>query len=176
MSNRLRCTAGAQLARKLTRRLAGRVQTLEARVDALKDVHTKLLKITKVHESESVSAAYQGLLGWVRADRQYDYPSDLTENLTEAGAQAASAWNSFAAKNLKASGLLQALADIVASGDHGAQVARSCGAQDSASRDRARRADRRGRAWCGRQALYRPWTPTAPRWTRSVTHASRRTT
>ncbi|KAL7419502.1 BAR domain-containing protein [Cryptotrichosporon argae] len=57
---------------------------LEARVDALKDVHQKLLKITKVHETES-----------------YDYPSDLAESVQDVGAQAASAWASFANKNLK---------------------------------------------------------------------------
>ncbi|KAK8865921.1 hypothetical protein IAR55_001069 [Kwoniella newhampshirensis] len=57
---------------------------LEARVDALKDVHQKLLKITKVHERES-----------------YDYPSDVTEGLSEVGHQAASAWSAFANKNLK---------------------------------------------------------------------------
>jgi hypothetical protein len=37
----------------------------------------------------------------VLADNQYDYPSDLAENLTEAGAAAQAAWTSFANKNLK---------------------------------------------------------------------------
>lgn len=36
-------------------RLPAEYKTLEARVDALKDVHQKLLKITKVYETESVS-------------------------------------------------------------------------------------------------------------------------
>lgn len=57
---------------------------LEARVDALREVHQKLLKITKVHETES-----------------YDYPNDVAESVNEMGAQAASAWASFANKNLK---------------------------------------------------------------------------
>ncbi|WWD17892.1 hypothetical protein CI109_102337 [Kwoniella shandongensis] len=64
--------------------LPAEYKQLEARVDALKDVHQKLLKITKVHERES-----------------YDYPSDITEGLSEVGHQAASAWSAFANKNLK---------------------------------------------------------------------------
>ncbi|GMK58665.1 hypothetical protein CspeluHIS016_0601070 [Cutaneotrichosporon spelunceum] len=64
--------------------LPAEYKALESRVDALKDVHQKLLKITKVYENEA-----------------YDYPSDLAENLTEVGHQAQAAWASFAAKNLK---------------------------------------------------------------------------
>ncbi|RSH77064.1 uncharacterized protein EHS24_003689 [Apiotrichum porosum] len=64
--------------------LPAEYKTLEARVDALKDVHQKLLKITKVYETES-----------------YDYPSDIAENLTEVGHQAQAAWSTFANKNLK---------------------------------------------------------------------------
>jgi hypothetical protein len=36
-------------------RLPAEYKQLESRVDALRDVHQKLLKITKVHETESVS-------------------------------------------------------------------------------------------------------------------------
>ncbi|BEI83848.1 hypothetical protein CcaverHIS002_0404520 [Cutaneotrichosporon cavernicola] len=68
--------------------LPAEYKALESRVDALKDVHQKLLKITKVYETES-----------------YDYPSDLAENLSEVGHQAQAAWASFAAKNLKNSPL-----------------------------------------------------------------------
>lgn len=32
---------------------------------------------------------------------KYDYPSDVTEGISEVGHQAASAWNTFANKNLK---------------------------------------------------------------------------
>ncbi|OWZ54172.1 cytoplasmic protein [Cryptococcus neoformans c45] len=64
--------------------LPAEYRQLEARVDALRDVHNKMLKITKVHERES-----------------YDYPSDVTEGISEVGHQAASAWNTFANKNLK---------------------------------------------------------------------------
>lgn len=32
---------------------------------------------------------------------QYDYPSDVTESVGEMGQQAASAWSTFANKNLK---------------------------------------------------------------------------
>ncbi|WWC86243.1 uncharacterized protein L201_001116 [Kwoniella dendrophila CBS 6074] len=64
--------------------LPAEYKALEARVDALKDVHQKLLRITKVHERES-----------------YDYPSDVAESLNEVGHQAASAWSVFANKNLK---------------------------------------------------------------------------
>ncbi|KLT43590.1 hypothetical protein CC85DRAFT_307504 [Cutaneotrichosporon oleaginosum] len=64
--------------------LPAEYKALEARVDALKDVHQKLLKITKVYETEA-----------------YDYPSDLAENLSEVGHQAQAAWASFASKNLK---------------------------------------------------------------------------
>ncbi|OCF33346.1 cytoplasmic protein [Kwoniella heveanensis CBS 569] len=64
--------------------LPAEYKQLEARVDALKDVHQKLLKITKVHERET-----------------YDYPSDIAESVTEVGHQAASAWSIFANKNLK---------------------------------------------------------------------------
>ena len=35
-------------------RLPTEYKQLESRVDALRDVHTKLLKVTKVHETESV--------------------------------------------------------------------------------------------------------------------------
>ncbi|BEJ14668.1 hypothetical protein CspHIS471_0404350 [Cutaneotrichosporon sp. HIS471] len=68
--------------------LPAEYKALESRVDALKDVHQKLLKITKVYETEA-----------------YDYPSDLAENLSEVGHQAQAAWASFAAKNLKNSPL-----------------------------------------------------------------------
>ncbi|KIR67766.1 cytoplasmic protein [Cryptococcus bacillisporus CA1873] len=64
--------------------LPAEYKQLEARVDALRDVHNKMLKITKVHERES-----------------YDYPSDITEGISEVGHQAASAWSTFANKNLK---------------------------------------------------------------------------
>ncbi|WRT64137.1 uncharacterized protein IL334_001066 [Kwoniella shivajii] len=64
--------------------LPAEYKALESRVDALKDVHQKLLRITKVHEKES-----------------YDYPSEITESLNEVGHQAASAWSVFANKNLK---------------------------------------------------------------------------
>lgn len=36
-------------------RLPAEYRQLEARVDALRDVHQRLLKVTKVHETESVS-------------------------------------------------------------------------------------------------------------------------
>lgn len=39
----------------LSRRLPAEYRQLEARVDALQGVHQKLLKVSKVHESESVS-------------------------------------------------------------------------------------------------------------------------
>lgn len=39
-------------------RLPAEYKQLEARVDALRDVHLKLLKITKVHETESVSLSW----------------------------------------------------------------------------------------------------------------------
>ncbi|WVQ70926.1 hypothetical protein IAR50_000451 [Cryptococcus sp. DSM 104548] len=68
--------------------LPAEYKQLEARVDALKEVHQKLLKITKVHERES-----------------YDYPADVTEGLSEVGQQAASAWSTFANKNLKGTNL-----------------------------------------------------------------------
>ncbi|ORY32297.1 BAR domain-containing family protein [Naematelia encephala] len=64
--------------------LPAEYKQLEARVDALKDVHTKLLKITKVHETES-----------------YDYPSDIAESVSDISTQAASVWSTFANKNLK---------------------------------------------------------------------------
>ncbi|KAK1926821.1 putative cytoplasm protein [Papiliotrema laurentii] len=64
--------------------LPAEYKALEARVDALRDVHQKLLKITKVHETES-----------------YDYPSDIAESVTDLSHQATSAWSSFANKNLK---------------------------------------------------------------------------
>ncbi|KAI9635300.1 putative cytoplasm protein [Dioszegia hungarica] len=57
---------------------------LESRVDALKDVHQRLLKVTKVHETES-----------------YDYPNDVAESVNDLSHQAASAWATFANKNLK---------------------------------------------------------------------------
>nr|ODN93104.1 cytoplasmic protein [Cryptococcus depauperatus CBS 7841] len=65
--------------------LPAEYRQLEARVDALRDVHNKLLKITKL---------------W-----QYDYPADVTEGLSEVGHQAASAWSAFANKNLKGTNL-----------------------------------------------------------------------
>ncbi|TYJ51856.1 hypothetical protein B9479_007548 [Cryptococcus floricola] len=68
--------------------LPAEYRQLEARVDALKEVHQKLLRITKVHERES-----------------YDYPADVTEGLSEVGQQAASAWSTFANKNLKGTNL-----------------------------------------------------------------------
>lgn len=64
--------------------LPAEYKALEARVDALKDVHQKLLKITKVHETEA-----------------YDYPNDVVESVNEMSQQAAGAWASFANKNLK---------------------------------------------------------------------------
>lgn len=39
----------------LTNRLPAEYKQLEARVDALQGVHQKLLKVSKVHETESVS-------------------------------------------------------------------------------------------------------------------------
>ncbi|KAL1410573.1 BAR domain-containing protein [Vanrija albida] len=72
--------------------LPAEYKQLEARVDALRDVHVKLLKITKVYETES-----------------YDYPSDVTENLSEYGQQAQAAWSSFANKNLKNTALAGAV-------------------------------------------------------------------
>ncbi|CAD6565670.1 MAG: hypothetical protein TREMPRED_001632 [Tremellales sp. Tagirdzhanova-0007] len=65
-------------------RLPAEYKQLEARVDALKDTHQRILKITKVHETES-----------------YDYPTDITESVSDVGQQAASAWSTFANKNLK---------------------------------------------------------------------------
>jgi hypothetical protein len=83
-------------------RLPVEYKQLEARVDALRDVHTRLLKITKVHETESVSRLLRMPLpesAYARA--QYDYPVDITESVGEIGQQATSAWSSFANKNLK---------------------------------------------------------------------------
>ncbi|EIW72601.1 cytoplasmic protein [Tremella mesenterica] len=68
--------------------LPAEYKQLESRVDALRDVHTKFLKVTKVYETES-----------------YDYPSDITESVQDMGSQAASVWATFASKNLKNSNL-----------------------------------------------------------------------
>ncbi|ORX35932.1 BAR domain-containing family protein [Kockovaella imperatae] len=64
--------------------LPAEYKQLEARVDGLRELHQKILKIAKVHETES-----------------YDYPSDIAESVQDMGQQAASAWSSFANKNLK---------------------------------------------------------------------------
>lgn len=90
---------------ELINRLPAEYKALEARVDGLREVHQSLLKITKVHETETVS--YLALFRFIRtdgrADNQYDYPTDVAENVNEMSAQAASAWASFANKNLKVS-------------------------------------------------------------------------
>ncbi|KAF8166565.1 BAR domain-containing family protein [Mycena galopus ATCC 62051] len=57
---------------------------LEARVDALRQAHLTLLKITKVYESEA-----------------YDYPSQIQESLAELSASVSTNITSFAAANLK---------------------------------------------------------------------------
>ncbi|KAJ7249552.1 BAR domain-containing family protein [Mycena haematopus] len=57
---------------------------LEARVDALRQAHLNLLKITKVYESEA-----------------YDYPSQIQESLAELSASVGHNITSFAAANLK---------------------------------------------------------------------------
>lgn len=137
-------------------RLPAEYKQLEARVDALRDVHVKLLKITKVYETESVSTGpplwqarrnvgraaefaslgrhvphalagrtyHRGLcsirlhrlpacaalrVAQLTTDAQYDYPSDVTENLSEYGQQAQAAWSSFANKNLKNTALAGAV-------------------------------------------------------------------
>lgn len=45
-------------------RLPIEYKQLEARVDALKDVHQKMLKITKVYETETVSGSGPANLDW----------------------------------------------------------------------------------------------------------------
>ncbi|KAL7411817.1 BAR domain-containing family protein [Mrakia frigida] len=57
---------------------------LEARVDALKNVHQAMLKITGVYTTES-----------------YDYPTQITESVAELGGQLSYGINAFAQKNLK---------------------------------------------------------------------------
>ncbi|KAJ7233026.1 BAR domain-containing family protein [Mycena rebaudengoi] len=57
---------------------------LEARVDALKQAHLTLLKITKVYESEA-----------------YDYPTQIQESLAELSTSLGHGITSFAATNLK---------------------------------------------------------------------------
>ncbi|KAK7030546.1 cytoplasmic protein [Favolaschia claudopus] len=57
---------------------------LEARVDALRQAHLTLLKITKVYESEA-----------------YDYPSQIQESIAELSASVGHNITSFAATNLK---------------------------------------------------------------------------
>jgi len=59
-------------------------KALEARVDALYNLHKGLLKITKVHETES-----------------YDYPTQITESMGELGHQMSAGWSNFANANLK---------------------------------------------------------------------------
>lgn len=86
---------------KLIRRLPAEYKALEQRVDGLRDVHQSLLKITRVHETEAVSCPDLG--GGAPAYMQYDYPTDVVENVNEMSQQAASAWATFANKNLKVS-------------------------------------------------------------------------
>ncbi|KAJ8075947.1 BAR domain-containing protein [Marasmius tenuissimus] len=57
---------------------------LEARVDALRDVHFAMLKITKVYESEA-----------------YDYPVQIQESLSELSTSIGTGITNFAANNLK---------------------------------------------------------------------------
>jgi len=64
--------------------LPAEYKALEARVDALNNVHKGLLKITKVHETES-----------------YDYPTQIGEQFGEFSHQVSAGWSSFANTNLK---------------------------------------------------------------------------
>lgn len=57
---------------------------LEERVDALRQVHVTILKITKVYETET-----------------YDYPTQIQESLTELGTSISHGITNFAAANLK---------------------------------------------------------------------------
>lgn len=57
---------------------------LETRVDALKNVHTQMLKITGVYTTES-----------------YDYPTQIVESVGEGFGQLSYGFNTFAQKNLK---------------------------------------------------------------------------
>ncbi|KAI0076639.1 hypothetical protein K474DRAFT_1644560 [Panus rudis PR-1116 ss-1] len=61
---------------------------LEARVDALRQAHLSLLKITRVYETET-----------------YDYPTQIQESLTELGTTIGHGITSFAAANLKGTNL-----------------------------------------------------------------------
>jgi len=61
---------------------------LEARVDALRQAHLNILKITKVYESES-----------------YDYPTQIQESLSEFGTSISTNVTNFAATNLKGTSL-----------------------------------------------------------------------
>ncbi|KAI0319466.1 BAR domain-containing family protein [Amylostereum chailletii] len=61
---------------------------LEARVDALRQTHVSLLKITKVYETES-----------------YDYPTQIQESITELGTTIGQGITNFAAANLKGTNL-----------------------------------------------------------------------
>ncbi|KAI5449021.1 BAR domain-containing protein [Naganishia albida] len=59
-------------------------KALENRVDALYNVHKGMLKIAKVHETES-----------------YDYPTQITESFGELTHQVSTGWTNFAHNNLK---------------------------------------------------------------------------
>lgn len=61
---------------------------LEARVDALKQAHLSLLKITKAYETET-----------------YDYPTQIQESVSEFGANIGYGITNFAATNLKGTNL-----------------------------------------------------------------------
>ncbi|KAH8105469.1 BAR domain-containing family protein [Cristinia sonorae] len=61
---------------------------LEARVDALRQTHIALLKITKVYDSET-----------------YDYPTQIQESITELGTSIGHNITNFAAANLKGTNL-----------------------------------------------------------------------
>jgi hypothetical protein len=61
---------------------------LEARVDALRQAHLSLLKITKVYEAET-----------------YDYPTAVQESITELGTTIGHGITNFAATNLKGTSL-----------------------------------------------------------------------
>ncbi|TFY73569.1 hypothetical protein EWM64_g10442, partial [Hericium alpestre] len=61
---------------------------LEARVDALRQTHLALLKITKVYETEA-----------------YDYPTQVQESLAEFGSALGHNITTFAASNLKGTNL-----------------------------------------------------------------------
>ncbi|KAJ9092941.1 hypothetical protein QFC19_008539 [Naganishia cerealis] len=64
--------------------LPAEYKALENRVDALYNVHKGLLKIVKVHETES-----------------YDYPTQITESFGELTHQVSTGWTNFAHHNLK---------------------------------------------------------------------------